>query len=48
MEHKDDAFIPEIEGDRFNWFWVCGNCHCRINWHDKKCSCCGKDVNWDE
>lgn len=40
--------LPEVEGDRWNWFYVCGECHGQINWKDKICKHCGREINWDE
>lgn len=39
--------IPEVEGDRWSWFYVCGECHGQINWHDQQCRHCGRWVNWN-
>lgn len=38
---------PEIEGDRWNWFYTCGDCHEAINWHDPVCKHCGRRINWN-
>lgn len=38
---------PEIEGDRWSWFYVCGECHGQVNWHDPVCSHCGWRLDWN-
>lgn len=40
--------IPvEVEGDRYNWWYVCSECHSAINPHQEKCPCCGNFLSWD-
>lgn len=39
--------VPEIEGDRYGWFYVCGECHGQINWKDNICPHCGWRINWN-
>lgn len=39
---------PEIEGDRWTWFYVCGDCHTAISPVDKFCRQCGRPLKWDE
>ena len=46
-DRKPEEVQPEIEGDTGYWFWVCGACHCQINWHEKECPTCKRRVNWD-
>lgn len=53
MEEKDQEnifdpiTIPEIEGDPGNgYWWVCGECHGQINWHQDPCPHCGWRLNW--
>lgn len=38
---------PEIEGDRWNWYYVCGDCHGPVNWKEEKCSHCGRRLDWN-
>jgi hypothetical protein len=38
----------EIEGGGNGWYYVCGECHGAINYHDKYCRHCGCVVCWDE
>lgn len=47
QEEKNMPVEPEIEGDRWNWFYVCGECHGYIDWKEKVCRHCGRVVDWD-
>ena len=38
---------PEIEGDRWSWFWVCGECHGQISENAEVCPHCGWRLKWD-
>lgn len=38
--------IPEIEGDKYGWFYICGNCHSQIIWHQEKCTVCKRRLDW--
>lgn len=38
----------EIEGGGSTWFYVCGECHGSINYHDSFCRHCGNAVSWKE
>ena len=44
---EQDSVIVEIEGDRWSWFYVCGDCHGQVNWHEPVCSHCGRELNWN-
>ena len=44
---EQDSVTVEIEGDRWSWFYVCGDCHGQVNWHDPVCSHCGRELNWN-
>ena len=53
MEEKDQEnvfdpiTIPEIEGDPWNGYWyVCGECHGYLKWHEDPCPHCGWRLNW--
>ena len=37
----------EIEGDRFSWWYVCGECHKAINPGQEKCDGCGRRQQWE-
>lgn len=37
----------EIEGDgRSTWWYVCGECHCAVNYKVPVCPCCKNQLNW--
>ena len=38
--------LPEVEGDRYSWYWVCSECHTRINWHTETCPECKRRIDW--
>ena len=51
MEHSKEntnKAVPEIEGDRWNWFYVCSVCHTPINWKQEVCPGCKKEIKWNE
>ena len=44
---QEPITIPEIEGDPGNGYWyVCGECHGYLKWHEDPCPHCGWRVNW--
>ena len=38
----------EIEGDRYTWWYVCGECHGEIDYKEQPCRHCGTPVIWPE
>lgn len=38
---------PEIEGDRWNYYYVCEDCHGPVNWKDEICIHCGRRLDWN-
>ena len=42
----EQAAEPEIEGDRWNWWYVCPDCHCAIKTGETPCSHCGREIKW--
>ena len=36
----------EGEGDRWTWYYVCGECHTGIDTRDKYCRECGRRIKW--
>lgn len=44
---QDSGMTPEIEGDRYGWFYVCPECHGILNWKDLICPSCGERINWN-
>ena len=44
---RDKPMSPEIEGDRYSWWYVCSECHGAINLNDKFCHECGRRQKWD-
>ena len=38
--------IPEIDGDRYTWFYVCPECRAQIMWHQQICIHCKRRFNW--
>lgn len=45
-ENNDCSVKPEIEGDRWTWYYVCSECHGQVDWHDEKCKHCGRRLDW--
>ena len=45
--NEQRTVCPEIEGDRYTWFYVCGDCHGQINWHDEVCRHCKARLDWN-
>lgn len=46
-ENDNKVSIPEIEGDRWTWFYVCGECHGQVDWHDPECKHCKRRLDWN-
>lgn len=47
MSERDDRPVQvEIEGDRWSWFYVCGECHRALSPEMKKCPGCGRRLIW--
>ena len=46
-QEKDRVSVPEIEGDRWGWFYVCSECHGLIDWKDQECPHCKARIDWD-
>lgn len=42
----EEAVEPEVEGDRWNWWYVCGECHAAVIDGQKRCNGCGKPISW--
>lgn len=40
--------VPEVEGDRWLWYYVCSECHGYIDWNQKYCKWCNRRINWNE
>jgi hypothetical protein len=48
-KEEEKTAQAETEGDgRATWWYVCGECHGAIDYHDKYCRHCGCVVCWDE
>ncbi|MCR5566185.1 MAG: hypothetical protein K6F61_04985 [Clostridiales bacterium] len=48
-EHPE-LFKPvpaEVEGDRWSWWYVCGDCHGAVEYHAEKCPHCGRRLTWE-
>ena len=45
--NDDNPVSVEIEGDRWSWFYVCGDCHGQVDWHDERCKHCGRRLDWN-
>ena len=41
---EKEPIEAETEGDRFNWYSVCGDCHGAIGDGDRFCRHCGREV----
>ena len=48
LKENMNESVPEIEGDRWNWFYVCSECHGSINWKQEICPHCKRRINWNE
>ena len=46
-QDQENWTVPEIEGHGWMYFYVCGECHGQVNWHDPVCSHCGWRLNWN-
>ena len=46
-ELNQEKNVPEVAGDRWNWYWVCGECHGPVNWHEESCPHCGRRLDWN-
>lgn len=44
---KDKPVDVGIEGDRWTWWYVCGECHTAINPGDEICRECKRKLKWD-
>ena len=38
----------EIEGDRWSWWYVCGECHGAVDPKDKTCPGCSAELDWEK
>ena len=49
QEQKEEVFtvVPEVEGDRWNWYYVCSECHGMIVWNQKRCKWCNGRIDWN-
>lgn len=45
--NEQRTVCPEIEGDRYTCFYVCGDCHGQVNWHDEVCRHCKARLDWN-
>lgn len=49
-ETRVEEVTPEIESLNmygfYNWYYVCSECHAKINWKDEFCSVCKGRINW--
>ena len=39
--------VPEIEGDRWWYYYVCSECHGMITWGQKVCKNCNARIDWN-
>jgi hypothetical protein len=48
-KHKKDSEVAEaeLEGGGTMWWYVCGECRGMINYGDKFCRHCGKELVWE-
>lgn len=42
----EQDLIPEIDGDRYTWFYICPECHAQIMWKQQMCIHCKRRFNW--
>ena len=48
IKSEDKKPVPaEIEGGGYNWWYVCGECHCYISPRQERCEVCGNFISWD-
>lgn len=36
----------EVEGDRYNWWFVCSECHGYLKYGDRVCEGCRREISW--
>ena len=46
-QEQDRVSVPEIEGDRWGWFYVCSDFHGLIDWKDQVCPHCKARIDWN-
>ena len=46
-QDQDRVSVPEMEGDRWGWFYVCSECHGLIDWKDQVCPHCKARIDWN-
>lgn len=39
--------VPEVEGDRWTWYYCCADCHGPVDWKEDVCRHCGRRINWN-
>lgn len=49
QNQQEEVFtvVPEVEGDRWNWYYVCSECHGMIVWNQKYCKNCKGRIDWN-
>ena len=47
MADNEQTAEVEVEGDRWTWWYVCGECHTAINPYDKNCKECKRRLLWE-
>lgn len=49
MENQEEEYTTvDIEGSQGYYFWVCDECRTILNWKQKICPGCERQVNWNE
>lgn len=48
VKKSEAKSYPEVEGERYHWFWVCSLCHGVIAWNVDICPHCKSEVVWHE
>ena len=45
---RPEETTVDIEGHNYNWFYVCSECRCIVNWKQEYCPECKRRINWNE
>ena len=47
-KNQTEETTVDIEGHKYNWFYVCSECRCIVHWKQEYCPECKRRINWDE
>ena len=46
-QEQEIICVPEVEGDRWWYYYVCSECHGMITWGQKTCKNCNARIDWN-